>query len=94
MEFDPTKNRFHNKKGVHVQSKDGLPGIEYLDTDHKKPLLKPFVDYYVKNLGYKRGKSIRGATYDWRLAARKDCIHACVIRYSATPLLSIYYLSI
>ena len=72
MNFDPAEKRFHNKKGVYVKPKEDLPGIEYLDSNKEIPLLKPFVDYYVNNLGYKRGKSIRGSTYDWRRGASKD----------------------
>ncbi len=34
------------------------------------PLFYEMVEYFVDR-GYKRGKSIRGAPYDWRLAARE-----------------------
>ena len=35
------------------------------------PYLREFVEYFVAR-GYKRGKNIRAAPYDWRLAPGND----------------------
>ena len=45
--------------------------IEYLDRLKLIELFHPFVEYFVKEHGYERDKSIRAASYDWRLAPGK-----------------------
>lgn len=46
--------------------------LEYLDEDRFGfklfPYFKDFVDYFVTKYSYSRGKDLRGAPYDWRLA--------------------------
>ena len=72
---DATTGRCHNQEGVSTR----VPGfgntttIEYLDPDTPKwftstQYFNTLVEYFVKQ-GYVRGKTIRGAPYDWRFAA-------------------------
>ena len=71
MKYDPDTNEFTNKyDGVTIE----VPGfgetrtVEYLTTNSKLvPYMKEFVEYFVAR-GYERGRSIRAAPYDWRLA--------------------------
>ena len=54
--------------------------MEYLDADlsgliPKFPYFNEFVEYFV-NREYERGKTIRAAPYDWRLAPGVCCV-AC-----------------
>ena len=54
--------------------------IEQLDGGiiHIGHYFNEFVDYFVK-IGYVRGKSIRAAQYDWRLAPGVcQCVHTCI----------------
>ncbi len=48
----------------------GTNGIEHLTTGllNLVPYFRDTVKYFVDR-GYEKGKSIRGAPYDWRLAA-------------------------
>ncbi len=63
-----------NSSGVEVR----VPGfgntetVEFLDDEdrQKTPYFHTFVEHFVAK-GYERGKSIRAAPYDWRLAAGK-----------------------
>ena len=61
---------YSNRDGVTIK----VPGfgdtqtIEYIDTDDYIPSYHDFVQYFVDR-GYVRGKNIRAAPYDWRLAA-------------------------
>ena len=72
MVYDATNNVYSNRDGVTIN----VPGfgdtqtIEYINTDDLKivPGYNSFVQYFVDR-GYVRGKTIRGAPYDWRLAA-------------------------
>ena len=69
LNWDATSNTYSNNAGVTIRPKDfgGTGGVEYLALF--KPYFHNFVDYFVNELGYKRGSSIRAAPYDWRLAA-------------------------
>ena len=58
-----------NSEGVEVR----VPGfgktetVEFLDTTKTIKSFHTFVEHYVAK-GYERGKTIRAAPYDWRLA--------------------------
>ena len=78
--YNPKTNSFHDNKKVKIK----VPGfgktssVEYLNPG----LINTFqyfhktVDYFVDR-GYKRGKTIRAAPYDWRLAAGMKCNLIC-----------------
>ena len=51
--------------------------VECLDGACLVRYFKTFVDYFVKR-GYQRGKTIRAAPYDWRLAAGEWVVCVCV----------------
>ncbi len=57
----------------------GTSAIEYLTTGFLNliPYFRDMVEYFVKR-GYQRGKSIRGAPYDWRLAAGEKFVDTTV----------------
>ena len=70
--YNNATDNYSNATGVEVR----VPGfgdtsrVEYLDADAGKknvPQWNLFVDYFVER-GYERGKTIRAAPYDWRLA--------------------------
>ena len=75
LRFNQATKRFHNRHGVKV----AIPGfghtksVECLSDSHLLCLLKPaqylkkFVNFFVRK-GYKKGKDIRAAPYDWRLS--------------------------
>ena len=69
--YDASTNSFHNNTNVkiHVPGFGNTNGVEYLTTV-LLPYLHEAVEYFVDR-GYKRGKTIRAAPYDWRLAAGK-----------------------
>ena len=70
--FEANNNNYDNNNGVTIEA----PGygetetVEFINTDNtiEIPYMNDFVDYFVAR-GYERGKSIRAAPYDWRLAA-------------------------
>ncbi len=72
MKYDAATNSFNDNTNVKIIVPDfgGTSAIEYLVTGFLNlgPYFHDMVEYFVKR-GYKRGKSIRGAPYDWRLAA-------------------------
>ncbi len=72
MEYDAATKSFSNNTNVELIVPDfgGTGAFEYLDVGYINlgPYLHTMVEYFVKR-GYKRDESIRGAPYDWRLAA-------------------------
>ena len=80
--YDSTTNTYRNNDGVTIR----VPGfgetetIEYYNTDNliRVPGFNDFVQYFVDR-GYVRGKTIRGAPYDWRLAAGNKMIMNCMM---------------
>ena len=76
LEYDAATNRFSDMPDVTVE----VPGfgdtssVEALDTLGLIRYLADFVDYFVDR-GYQRGRSIRAAPYDWRLAAGRFTIN-------------------
>ena len=70
--YNATNNVYSNNDGVTIR----VPGfgetetIEFINTDDmvSVPGYNTFVQYFVDR-GYVRGKTIRAAPYDWRLAA-------------------------
>ena len=68
MQYDPATGRFSDMPGITIR----VPGFG--DTDSVEtlggivPYLRGFVNYFVDR-GYVRGRSIRAAPYDWRIAA-------------------------
>ena len=63
-------DRFEDREGVRVEVAGfgGTEAVEYMGLSNMFPYLTTFVEYFVDR-GYIRGKSIRTAPYDWRLAA-------------------------
>ena len=79
--YDSATNNYSDAAGVEVR----VPGfgetqtVEYQDTDDfdllpEFPYFIRFVNYFIDR-GYERGKTIRAAPYDWRLAAGV-CLHS------------------
>ena len=78
--YDAAKNTYNNQSGVEVKTSGfgDTCKVEYLTANPYETsctwqlpagnYLHTFVDYFV-DLGYQRGKTIRAAPYDWRLAA-------------------------
>ena len=68
--YNETTGRMQNTPGVHtrIPAFGNTSSIEYLDPSLYNPgrYFAPFVDTLVKQLGYKRGITIRGAPYDFR----------------------------
>ena len=72
LQYDSSTNTYTNSTGVEVR----VPGfgntdtVEFLDNDHSaySAYFHTFVQHYVAR-GYERGKTIRAAPYDWRLAS-------------------------
>eukprot|EP00731_Ephydatia_muelleri_P011559 Em0006g453a len=81
LEYNEAANTYSNKSGVEIKASGfgDTCKVEYLITSPEEmsctwqlPVgnyFHTFVDYFVDNRGYQRGKSIRAAPYDWRLAA-------------------------
>ena len=76
LKYTTKTNTFTNPPEVVVEAKGfgGTRNVEYLDVDFDGafPIIGEFhifVEYFVNHLGYKIGKDIRAAPYDWRLAA-------------------------
>ncbi len=73
MIFDSDTGEYRNNYGVETR----IPGfgqtysIEHLDSLHKVPYFYEMVKF-LKELDYVVGKSVRGAPYDWRLAASEQ----------------------
>ncbi len=96
MKYDAATNSFSNSANVDMMVPDfgGTGAFEYLRTG-TLPLgayLHDMVEYFVDR-GYKRGVSIRGAPYDWRLAAGEKCIctHLSFIHLSRNVMLLLCY---
>lgn len=72
--FDPITKRINNNDGVSIEPRNfgDTESIEYLNPYVKRlsQYFRPAVDYFV-NRGYQRGKSIRGAPYDFRLSPQE-----------------------
>ncbi len=70
--YDASTNSFHNNTNVkiHVPGFGDTNGVEYMSTGlvNLAPYFHKAVVYFVER-GYERGKTIRAAPYDWRLAA-------------------------
>ena len=82
--YDSATNNYSNASGVEVKVPGfgGTRRVEYLDADDLGflpffPYFHDFVDYFVDR-GYERGKTIRAAPYDWRLAAGV-CLHSYAV---------------
>ena len=59
---------------IDVPGFGGTEAVEYMGRSNTYPYLTTFVEYFVDR-GYVRGKSIRAAPYDWRLAAGQSEVH-------------------
>ena len=72
LKYDASTNSYYNNSQVkiHVPGFGKTSGVEYLDPGWIDliPYFHDMVEYFVDR-GYVRGKSIRAAPYDWRLAA-------------------------
>ena len=73
LRYDVSTNSYYNNSRVkiHVTGFGKTSGVEYLNPGrifNFVPYLHDMVEYFVDR-GYVRGKSIRAAPYDWRLAA-------------------------
>lgn len=70
MLYDNETNTYSNSQDIEVRVPGfgGTEDIEYLDPHRQAPYFNTFVNYLTTNNGYERGKSIRSAPYDWRLA--------------------------
>ena len=72
--YDTDTDSFHNNEDVELRAPDfgGTFAIEYLNSAEidkfKYDAFYTTVQYFVDR-GYERGKTIRAAPYDWRLAA-------------------------
>ena len=71
LQYDSATNNYSAAEGVTVS----VPGfgntstVEFIDpADSALDYLHIFVDYFIQR-GYVRGRNIRAAPYDWRLAA-------------------------
>ena len=73
LHYDSATKKYRNTEGVQIETRNfgGTDSVEYLDpstkffgtTNYFHDLVKHFV-----GKGYKRGETIRGAPFDWRLA--------------------------
>ncbi len=68
MQINPTTGRIVNMPNVDIKVPDfgGTSSVEFLGK--LIPYLNRMVEFFVDR-GYERGKDIRAAPYDWRLAA-------------------------
>jgi len=68
--YNEESNQFEDSPGVHIQvpSFGGTESVEFTGLDQQFPYLQNFLNYFSER-GYTRGKNIRTAPYDWRLAA-------------------------
>ncbi len=75
LKYDVATKHFSNNTNVNMISPDfgGTRAIEYMSTGllNLDPYLNEMIKYFVDR-GYKRGESIRGAPYDWRLAGGEN----------------------
>ena len=76
LDYDSATKNYSNASGVEVRVPGfgGTETVEYLDALRLRPEFNTLVDYFVAR-GYERGKTIRAAPYDWRLAAG-ICLHS------------------
>ena len=93
--YNEVTNTYTDKSGVEIKTSGfgETCKVEYLASNPVETsctwqlpvgnYFHTFVDYFVDNRGYQRGKSIRAAPYDWRLAAglcqlmNTMCVAAC-----------------
>ena len=71
LKWNSTNNHYSSPdEDIEVRAKDfgKISAIEYLDEGKHIPSFHGLVDHFVENYGYVRDKSIRAASYDWRLA--------------------------
>ena len=74
LTYNQTSNSYSNATNVDIIEPGfgNVTTLEYLDEDQYGfkfiPYFRDFVEYFVKNYSYVRGKDLRGAPYDWRLA--------------------------
>ncbi len=77
LKYDAATKSFSNNTNVELFVPDfgGTSAIEYLraGTITLLPYFHDMIKYFVDR-GYKRGESIRGAPYDWRLAAGENLL--------------------
>ena len=85
LKYDVSTNSYYNNSHVkiHVPGFGKTSGVEYLDPGliDLIPYMHDMVEYFVDR-GYVRGKSIRAAPYDWRLAAGMHELLYIFILYS------------
>ena len=93
MQYDQNTNSYINNTGTEIR----IPGfgntstIEFLDDIPWIQLVRyfrSFVEHFVE-LGYERGKNIRGAPYDWRLSPSESALSACTYKAAGLLLLII-----
>jgi len=65
--YNSETNSFHNNTNVKIIA-PGFGGTCSVERVGYYPYMRKMVKYFVLR-GYKRGKSIAAAPYDWRLAA-------------------------
>ena len=84
MQLDTATGRIVNNPNVDIRVPD-FGGTSSVETLGKLiPYLREMVEYFVDR-GYQRGKDIRAAPYDWRLAAGdafREIITASVLLHS------------
>ena len=80
LAYNSTTDSYYNTANVDVIA-PGVGNVTLLDTlDTYEELFTlhhydKFTNYFVTNHGYERGKDLRGAPYDWRLAPGTLCIN-------------------
>lgn len=67
LQYNTETRQFRDRPRITV-SVPGFGGTDSVEFLGFVPYLETFVSYFVDR-GYERGKSIRAAPYDWRLAA-------------------------
>ena len=73
LEWDMSTMTVRNSPGVLTRNRDfgETSSFETVDSTNLIKYMKPFVDH-LTTLGYKRGKDIRGAPYDFRYSPGKS----------------------
>ena len=98
MDYDEATGSYYNAPNVDVI----VPGVgnvtlvEYVNTYEERPLkvipnFDKFTEYFVTNYSYVRGKDLRGAPYDWRLAP-STYIHFVILFIDSCSVHNIYSL--
>ena len=72
LRYDENTKEYYNASGVEVRVPGfgGTDTIEYLDKSYISSYFNTFVKYF-ERMGYKKGKDLNGAPYDWRFAPGK-----------------------